>query len=98
MTSSPRGRAIHDLGAADLVALYRSRALSPVEVVRDVLARIERFNRTVNAFLLVDAEGALAAASESEARWGRGEPAGLLDGVLATVKDNIWARGWPTRK
>ena len=98
MTSSPRGRAIHDLGAADLVALYRSRALSPVEVARDVLARIERFSRTVNAFLLVDGEGALAAASESEARWRRGEPAGLLDGALATVKDNIWARGWPTRK
>src|ERR671934_3020712 len=76
----------------------RPRALSPVEVVRDVLVRIERFNPSVNAFLLVDGEGALAAARAAEQRWQRGEPAGLVDGIAASVKDNIWAKDWPTRK
>ena len=89
---------IHELTAADLVALYRSRALSPVEVVSDVLARIERFNPVVNAFVLIDAEGARAAARAAEARLMRGVPLGPLDGVPATVKDNIWLKGRPTRK
>jgi aspartyl-tRNA(Asn)/glutamyl-tRNA(Gln) amidotransferase subunit A len=90
--------AIYDLNAADLIRLYRARTLSPVDVVRDVLARIERFNPHVNAFLLVDGDGALAAARAAEQRFARHEPMGLLDGVPATVKDNIWAKGWPTRK
>jgi aspartyl-tRNA(Asn)/glutamyl-tRNA(Gln) amidotransferase subunit A len=89
---------IHELTATDLLPLYRRRELSPVEVMRDVLARIERFNPLVNAFLLVDADGALAAARGAETRWARNEPMGLVDGIPATVKDNIWAKGWPTRK
>ena len=89
---------IADLTAADLLRLYRRRDLSPVEVTRDTLARIERFNPIINAFLLVDAEGALAAARQSEARWAKAEPQGLVDGVPATVKDNVWAKGWPMRR
>jgi aspartyl-tRNA(Asn)/glutamyl-tRNA(Gln) amidotransferase subunit A len=89
---------ISSLGASDLLRLYRSRELSPADVVRDILARVARFNPAINAFVLLDADGALAAASESEARWHKGEPRGVLDGVPATVKDNIWAKGWPTRK
>ena len=58
--------------------------------------RIERFDPAVNAFCLVDAERALAAARASEARWQRGAPLGLLDGVPATIKDLILTRGWPT--
>lgn len=86
------------LTAADLARLYRRRELSPVDVVRDVLARIDRFNPGINAFLVVDHEGALRSARESEARWHAGEPRGPVDGVPATVKDNIMARGWPNRR
>lgn len=89
---------IASLNAADLARLYRRRTLSPVEVTRDALARIERFNPVINAFLLVDAEGALASARESETRWGKGEARGPIDGVPATVKDNILAKGWPCRR
>ena len=84
------------VSACDLIRLYRRRAASPVEVTRAVLARIERFNDVVNAFCLVDAEAALADAARSEARWRAGEPVGLVDGVPATVKDLVLARGWPT--
>jgi aspartyl-tRNA(Asn)/glutamyl-tRNA(Gln) amidotransferase subunit A len=89
---------IQALTAGDLIRRYRRREVSPVEVVRDALARIERFNPVVNAFLLVDREGALAAAAASEARWKQGTPLGLVDGVPATIKDNIWVKGWPTRR
>jgi aspartyl-tRNA(Asn)/glutamyl-tRNA(Gln) amidotransferase subunit A len=89
---------VHALTAGELIRRYRRRELSPVEVVRDALGRIERFDRTVNAFVLVDRDGALAAAAASEARWREGAPLGLVDGVPATVKDNIWVKGLPARR
>jgi len=83
---------------AGLLAAYRNRSLSPVEVIRAVLAGIERHNPAVNAFNLINADEALAAAKESEARWSAGSPKGLADGLPFTVKDNmIWA-GRPTRR
>jgi aspartyl-tRNA(Asn)/glutamyl-tRNA(Gln) amidotransferase subunit A len=90
-------RNIADLSCGDLLAHYRRRTLSPVEVVRDVLARIDKA-RPFNAFVQVDSDGALSSARESEQRWQRGMPVGRVDGVPATIKDNIWGRGLPTRK
>ena len=84
------------LSATELVRRYRSKELSPVETTRAVLDRIERFDPAVNAFCLVDPDQALEAARASEARWQRGEPCGLVDGVPATIKDLILTRGWPT--
>jgi aspartyl-tRNA(Asn)/glutamyl-tRNA(Gln) amidotransferase subunit A len=46
----------------------------------------------------VDREGALKAAQASEARWRKGEPAGLADGLGATVKDNVWLKDFPSRR
>ncbi|MGE0749310.1 MAG: amidase [Variibacter sp.] len=89
---------ILDLTAADLLRLYRRRQLSPVEVTKDVFARIANLNPIVNAFILVDEKGALAAARASEARWAKGAPQGLVDGVPATVKDNVWMKDLPCRK
>ena len=84
------------LSAAELRQLYHTGQLSPVETARAVLRRIERFDPQVNAFCLVDEERALAAARASEARWHKGEPCGLVDGVPATIKDLVLTRHWPT--
>jgi aspartyl-tRNA(Asn)/glutamyl-tRNA(Gln) amidotransferase subunit A len=84
------------LAATELLALYRSGELSPVEATFSMLARIERLNPVLNAFCLVDAEAALAHARESEARWREGEPKGPLEGVPVSIKDVILTRGWPT--
>jgi aspartyl-tRNA(Asn)/glutamyl-tRNA(Gln) amidotransferase subunit A len=84
------------LSAAELRRLYRARQLSPVETTRAVLDRIERFDPEVNAFCLVDEGRALAGARASEARWHKGAPCGLLDGVPATIKDLVLTRHWPT--
>src|SRR5437588_11248621 len=89
---------LHALSAGELIRCYRRRELSPVEVARDALARIERLNPVVNAFVLIDREAALATAAASEARWKQGAPLGLVDGVPATIKDNVWAKGWPSRR
>ncbi|GHB18818.1 amidase [Salinicola rhizosphaerae] len=87
-----------DLSAHEALALYASGALSPVELAADCLDRIERFNPRVNAFCHVDAEGAMAAARASEARWQRKNPMGPLDGVPSTIKDLTLTAGMPTRK
>ena len=69
-----------------------------MEATQAVLARIARLNPQLNAFCLVDADAALQAARASEARWQRGAPSGLLDGVPTAIKDLILTRGWPTRR
>lgn len=88
------------LTAAQMLALYRSGQASPVEVAQAVLARIAALNPVLNAYCLVDADAALAAARDSEARWQRhrreGTPVGPLDGVPVSIKDIILTRGWPT--
>ncbi len=82
--------------AVDLVEAYRRKKLSPVEATQSALEAIDRYDDHVNAFVLVDAEGALAAAKESEARWHAGAPLGPGDGVPTSIKDALWTRGWPT--
>lgn len=82
--------------ATALLEGYRRRQISPVEATQAVLAQIERLNGQINALCLVDRDAALAAARASEARWQRGTPLGLVDGVPATVKDLLLAKGWPT--
>ncbi len=88
---------IHDLGCHDLTQCYRSGELSPVEVARDCLTRIDR-NSGLNAFMPIAPEPVMAAAAASEARWRKAEPLSPADGVPATVKDNIWLKGYPARR
>ncbi len=86
------------MSATDLLAAYRAKRLSPVEATHAALDRIAALDGRFNAFCLVDAESALAAARDSEGRWHRGEPCGLVDGVPTTVKDLILTKGWPTMR
>jgi aspartyl-tRNA(Asn)/glutamyl-tRNA(Gln) amidotransferase subunit A len=84
------------LSATRLVAAYRRKEISPVEVTQAVLDGIEAFDSQVNAFCVVDSARAMDAARASEARWQRGAPIGLTDGVPATIKDIVLSAGWPT--
>ncbi len=84
--------------AQQLIEHYRAKTLSPVEVTRAALARIEKLQPIYNAFVVVGAKEALQAAAESEQRWMRGEPKGLVDGLPTTVKDLLLCKGWPTRR
>ncbi|AMJ59129.1 amidase [Bosea sp. PAMC 26642] len=90
--------AIASLSAAELGPLFVSRALSPVEVARDALDRIERFEPEINAFVVRDAKVTLAMAQAAEARHLKGAALGPLDGVPVTIKDNIGIAGWPMRR
>jgi aspartyl-tRNA(Asn)/glutamyl-tRNA(Gln) amidotransferase subunit A len=88
---------IHFLPLPELGRRYRDGTLSPVAVVEQQLARIARLEPHLNAFQLVDRDGAAAAARASEARWRAGAALGPLDGVPVTIKDNVDMAGLPTR-
>lgn len=83
-----------DWSAADLLEAYDRKQISPVEVLRSVIARVQTYEPRLCALYAFDPEGALSAARASEARWMRGE-ARALDGIPATIKENIATKGTP---
>jgi aspartyl-tRNA(Asn)/glutamyl-tRNA(Gln) amidotransferase subunit A len=83
--------AFSSLAAA--AALLRARRVSPVELVRACLGRIESQNSVLNAFVTVTAESALREAQVAEAEMQRGEWRGPLHGIPVAVKDMIDTRG-----
>ena len=87
---------IAELPAYELVRLYRTGKLSPVEAAQAALGRIEQHNAKFNAFCWLDAAAALASARLSEQRWRNGEPCGVLDGVPVSIKDLVLVKGAPT--
>ena len=82
--------------AAELAALLASGETSSVELTRAHLDRIAAVDDAVAAFLHVDAEGALAAAAETDRRRAAGEELPELAGVPIAVKDVVVTKGLPT--
>src|SRR5689334_18727694 len=71
----------------DAASLLRRKAVSPVELTRCCLERIERLNPVLNAFITVTADAAMAEAREAEAEIQRGDWRGPLHGVPLALKD-----------
>ena len=87
--------AIHERSAAELSAAYSRGELSPLQVARALLERIEAWEPRINAMYRVQRESALEQARASEARWRSSRPLSPLDGVPLTIKENITTRGDP---
>lgn len=81
------------LSATELRDHYARRALSPVEVTEATLARIERLNPRLNAFLMVTADRALAEARTAERAYAPGGAPRPLEGIPVTIKDNQATKG-----
>jgi aspartyl-tRNA(Asn)/glutamyl-tRNA(Gln) amidotransferase subunit A len=80
-------------GAAQLASLVRKREISPVDLVRIYLERIQRFDGRLRAYITVLADAAQAAARKAEADVMRGQSLGPLHGVPYAVKDQFATAG-----
>lgn len=74
-------------------ALLRKRELSPVELTRECLAKIEKLNPSLNAFISVTTDAALAQARQAEKEIADGKWRGPLHGIPVGLKDLIDTAG-----
>jgi amidase len=81
------------ISAHQQLRLFRQKTLSPVEVLRAQIDRIESANGLLNALTFCHFDEALAAARESEARYQRGDPR-PLEGVTVAIKDEYSKSDW----
>jgi len=81
------------LSAAEMAQAIKTRKLSPVEIMKAVLHRIEQLNPRVNAYCTIVADRALAQARAAEARVMRGDKLGPLHGIPVSIKDLIFTEG-----
>ena len=90
---------LHEKSALELISLYKSGGASPVDVAREVITQIERREPDLKATYAFDPDGALEMAEASEARWRNGAPITrdgvTIDGIPATIKENIATKGTP---
>src|SRR2546429_5740011 len=82
---------------AEAAAAVKARAVSPVELTRACLERIERVDHVVHAFVSVDAERALQDARRAEREIQAGRSRGPLHGIPVGLKDNYDTLGVATR-
>lgn len=87
---------LFELTAAELAEGYRARSFTPLEATQATLDAIASYDESVNAFVLVDEESALAQAKASTARFQEGHPVGSGDGIPTSIKDIFYTAGWPT--
>jgi len=86
-------RDLSQLTLAEAGALLRRRDVSPVELTRACLERIDKHNAALNAYITVRADEAIADARAIEAELKRGQPRGPLHGIPIALKDNIDTAG-----
>ena len=79
--------------AVEALELYRTKRLSPVELLKSLIRRIESLNDKVNCVAYSHFDSALQAAKESEERYVKGEPL-PLDGIPCAIKDDADVQGW----
>ena len=94
-TPSRMATSLHDLGAGEMIAGFRDKAFSPSEALEDVISHVAAWEPHIKALYAFDPDGARAVAKASTERWHKGTPVGPLDGVPATIKENIATRGVP---
>jgi len=92
----PENLTMTGISIAEASDLLRRRKISPVEITRSCLNRIEELNPTINAFITVMHDSALAQAREAEIEIGAGNWRGPLHGVPIGLKDLIDTAGVKT--
>src|SRR5262245_31240723 len=85
-----------EMSIAEASELLRRKEISPVEITTSCLERIERLNPTINAFITVMHDSALAQARAAESEIRAGHWRGPLHGIPIGLKDLIDTAGVKT--
>lgn len=85
--------ALHWLTIEEASRLLRQREVSSTELVSAHLARIEKLQPVLHAFITVTADAALEAARRADAEIGAGRYRGPLHGIPIAHKDLVWTKG-----
>ena len=93
MASVSEARELCFTPAHKLAGMIRNKQLSPVELMEATLKRIGEINPKLNAFLLVNEEGAIKAAREAEKALRTGVKLGPLHGLPVSIKDLVLTSG-----
>ena len=86
---------LHEMSATAIADGVRKGDLKAIEVLEHHLDRIDRFNPPLNAFVHLDPDRALAAATEVDRRVASGDDLGPLAGVPLGIKELESVEGWP---
>ena len=93
-TAAPRpANSLASLSLTEAAELVRRRKVSPVELTQACLARIEKLNPELNAFITVTAESAMGSARSAEEEIARGGWKGPLHGIPIALKDLLDTAG-----
>jgi aspartyl-tRNA(Asn)/glutamyl-tRNA(Gln) amidotransferase subunit A len=87
---------LHTLDALDAARAIREKVLSPVDLVEALLTRIDQVDARVQAWALVDRDGARATARQAADEAARGVFRGPLHGVPFGAKDIFYSAGLRT--
>jgi len=81
--------------AVDAAAAIRKKSISSLELTERMLARIDRYNPKLDAFVYVTKERALLEARKADETIARGEPLGVFEGVPFAIKESFAVKGEP---
>jgi aspartyl-tRNA(Asn)/glutamyl-tRNA(Gln) amidotransferase subunit A len=84
---------LDNLTIAEIAPQIEARNISPVDLTRLFLKRIERLNPVLNAYVMITADDAIGQAKQAEDEIAQGRYRGPLHGIPFSIKDNIATRG-----
>jgi amidase len=84
------------LTATEALARFRAKKLSPVELMKALIARAEKVQPKLKPFTYTHFEEALDLARQAEAKYAKGARTGALEGLPIAIKDESYIKGKPT--
>jgi amidase len=84
------------LTATEALARFRAKKLSPVELMKALIARAEKVQPKLKPFTYMHFEEALGLAKQAEAKYAKGAKTGALEGLPIAIKDESYIKGKPT--
>ncbi len=82
----------------ELLEGYKKKKFSPLEVAKEIIKNIKKYNEKLNAFVYFDEEDVLAQAGSSTARIDNNTAKGALEGIPISIKDLIVTKKLPTTR